>query len=59
MFEMTAEWWFSEPSEYVINLGKKGTYESISPFEFLAAFVSAVKNFSLDKPDLSSLAHRF
>ena len=43
MFEMTAEWWFSEPSEYVINLGKKGAYESISPFEFLAAFVSAIK----------------
>ena len=44
MFEITAEWWFSEPSEYVINLGKKGAYESISPFEFLAAFVSAVKS---------------
>ena len=44
MFEMTAEWWFSEPSEYVINLGKNGAYESISPFEFLASFVSAVKS---------------
>ncbi|MFK7826406.1 MAG: hypothetical protein AB8G05_19830 [Oligoflexales bacterium] len=43
MFEMTAEWWFSEPSVYVINLGKNGAYNSISPFEFLAAFVSAVK----------------
>ena len=44
MFEMTAEWWFSEPSEYVINLGKKGAYESISPFEFLAAFVVALES---------------
>ena len=44
MFEMTAEWWFSEPSEYVINLGKNGAYESISPFEFLAAFVVALES---------------
>ena len=44
MFEMTAEWWFSEPSEYVVNLGKNKTYEAMSPFEFLAAFVSAVKS---------------
>ncbi|MFK7954084.1 MAG: hypothetical protein AB8B73_14645 [Ekhidna sp.] len=40
---MTAEWWFSKPNEYVINLGKKSAYEALSPFEFLAAFVSAVK----------------
>ena len=44
MFEMTAEWWFSEPSEYVINLGKKGAYESISPFEFLTAFIVVLES---------------
>ena len=44
MFEMTAEWWFSEPSEYVVNLGKNKTYDAMSPFEFLVAFVGAVKS---------------
>lgn len=43
MFEMTAEWWFSEPSEYVVNVGKDKAYEAISPFEFLASFASAVQ----------------
>ena len=43
MFEMAAEWWFSKPSEYVVNVGKNQVYEAMSPFEFLATFVGAVK----------------
>lgn len=41
---MTAEWWFSKPNEYVINIGKDGKYGSISPYEFLATFVLALES---------------